>query len=365
MLGLRACLVLPLAVLLAGVSASAQTSLSASITNGQENPPTNPTLSTGGARPVSFGTATFAIDSTNTSIRFTATINNIDITGTQTADPNDNLTAAHIHASPTVTPATNGGVVWGFFGSPLNDNNPRDVVITPFASGAGGTISGKWDAPEGNNTTLAAQLPNILAGRAYINFHTTQFGGGEIRGNITLAPGISTGAALPAGRIGVGYSQTLAAAAVGTTPIWTATSGTLPAGITLSSDGVLSGTPTAVGTSNFTIQASTGAASFASKTFSLAILPTSLSFGNALRLGHVVDAANFATQFSIVNTGFLLPTNYPSTAGVRGSIRFSTAFADLAVTGLRFSQKNSFSSLGGLSKLQGGGLTALGGICIG
>jgi hypothetical protein len=47
----------------------------------------------------------------------------------------------------------------------------------------GGTISGKWDPPEGNGTTFAAQLANLKEGRAYINFHTTQFGGGEIRGN--------------------------------------------------------------------------------------------------------------------------------------------------------------------------------------
>jgi hypothetical protein len=40
---------------------------------------------------------------------------------------------------------------------------------------------------EGNNTTLTAQLPNILSGHAYINFHTVQFGGGEIRGNIVPA----------------------------------------------------------------------------------------------------------------------------------------------------------------------------------
>jgi hypothetical protein len=41
----------------------------------------------------------------------------------------------------------------------------------------------------GNGTTLAAQLPNILAGRAYINFHTTQYGGGEIRGFLAPEPG--------------------------------------------------------------------------------------------------------------------------------------------------------------------------------
>jgi hypothetical protein len=52
----------------------------------------------------------------------------------------------------------------------------------------GGTFSGKWDAPEGNNTTLAAQLPNVLGGLAYLNFHTTGFPGGEIRGQILRVP---------------------------------------------------------------------------------------------------------------------------------------------------------------------------------
>jgi len=62
------------------------------------------------------------------------------------------------------------------------------MVITPFTNGiVGGTVSGKWDAPEGNGTTLTAQLENIKAGRSYINFHTTQFGGGEIRGAIVGA----------------------------------------------------------------------------------------------------------------------------------------------------------------------------------
>ena len=114
---------------------------------------------------------------------FTATINTIDIGG-QTADNNDNLIAAHIHAGAAVTPGTNGPVVWGFFGAPFNDNNPNDQVFGPFqGGGVGGNFSGKWDAPEGNGTTLAAQLTNLRTGHAYINFHTVQFGGGEIRGN--------------------------------------------------------------------------------------------------------------------------------------------------------------------------------------
>src|SRR6266567_1467711 len=185
MLKLRSTLSVMFAILAAASCAKADVILVATLTNAAENPPTTPTTS-GGAPRTSFGFATFDLNNAMTAMTFTATITGIDITGTQSADPNDNLIAAHIHASPTVTPTTNAGVVWGFFGNPFNDNNPNDVVITPFATGVGFTISGKWDAPEGNGTTLAAQLPNILNGHSYINFHTMQFGGGEIRGALVV-----------------------------------------------------------------------------------------------------------------------------------------------------------------------------------
>jgi uncharacterized protein (TIGR03118 family) len=167
----------------AGIDPANQKLFVVSLTNSQEVPPTTPTLSGGGARPASSGTARFRFNSAQTAMTFTATINNIDVNGSQTADTNDNLTNAHVHAGASVAPGVNGPVVWGFFGAPFNDNNPNDASNTPFTSGVGGTFSGKWDAPEGNGTTLADQLSNLRQGRAYINFHTTQFGGGEIRGN--------------------------------------------------------------------------------------------------------------------------------------------------------------------------------------
>jgi uncharacterized protein (TIGR03118 family) len=158
-----------------------------SLTNSQEVPPTVPTTTAGAARPASFGTARFQFNEAQTAMTFTATVNNIDATGAQTADTNDDLLNAHIHAGPSVAPGVNGPVVWGFFGAPFNDNNPNDAAAAPFATGVGGTFSGKWDAPEGNGTTLAAQLTNLREGRAYINFHTRQFTGGEIRGNFPAA----------------------------------------------------------------------------------------------------------------------------------------------------------------------------------
>ena len=200
--GLRTVLLALVLVLVLATGADALV-LFANLTNAQENPPTTPTLSTGGPRPASFGSAIFELNDAMTAMTFTATVFNIDFTGSQTPDPNDNLIAAHIHAAPVVLPTQNVGVVWGFFGTPFNDNNPNDVVNTPFATGVGGTISGKWDAPEGNGTTLAAQLPNILSGNSYINFHTNQFPGGEIRGAIVPTPEPTTLALLGMGAAGM------------------------------------------------------------------------------------------------------------------------------------------------------------------
>ncbi len=201
---------LPLTLVLAfcmvfstGIPAHAITLLFADLTNGQEVPPTHPSTTTGGLRPMSFGTATFALNDARTAMTFSSTIFNIDLTGRQTLDTNDNLTVAHIHAGPNVTRTTNGPVAWGFFGTPFNDNNPNDVVVKPFSTGVGGTISGKWDAPEGNNTTLTAQVSNILGGRSYINFHTSQFAGGEVRGNISLAPEPTTFLLVSMGLVGL------------------------------------------------------------------------------------------------------------------------------------------------------------------
>ena len=172
----------------AGLSPSQVRLFVVNMTNSQEVPPANPTATGGGPRPASFGTARLRFNDAQTAMTFTSTVNNIDFTGSQTpGEANDNLAVAHIHAGPNVTTTTNGPVVWGFFGAPFNDTNPNDQRVTPFTSGVGGSISGKWDAPEGNNTTLAAQLANLREGRAYVNFHTVQFPGGEIRGNVLPA----------------------------------------------------------------------------------------------------------------------------------------------------------------------------------
>jgi hypothetical protein len=130
------------------------------------------------------------LNDAQTALTMKVTIFNIDVTGSQTLGTHDNLVpnppgAAHIHASALINPATRP-VVWGFFGFPDNDNNPDNLVVTPFTTGVGGTFASTWDVDEGNGTTLTAQLPNIFAERSYINFHTVQFPSGEIRGTLVV-----------------------------------------------------------------------------------------------------------------------------------------------------------------------------------
>ncbi|WP_238149828.1 putative Ig domain-containing protein [Dyella jiangningensis] len=79
-------------------------------------------------------------------------------------------------------------------------------------------------------------------------------------GTLTLTintPTISYAPANPAAAtVGVAYSQSLASASGGTSPYsYAIATGSLPPGITLASNGALSGTPTAGGTYNFTVTA--------------------------------------------------------------------------------------------------------------
>ncbi len=72
--------------------------------------------------------------------------------------------------------------------------------------------------------------------------------------SITINAGVSTTfAAPPAGQVGVAYTDTLTATG-GTAPYtWSVNAGSLPPGITLSSAGVLAGTPTTAGSYPFTV----------------------------------------------------------------------------------------------------------------
>ncbi|HEU5279051.1 MAG TPA: Ig domain-containing protein [Gaiellaceae bacterium] len=84
------------------------------------------------------------------------------------------------------------------------------------------------------------------------------------------APSVSiTTASLPGASVGSAYSSTLTASGSGAQS-WSLVSGSLPAGLSLASNGALSGTPQAAGTATFTVKVSAGGAT-AQKQFTLEV----------------------------------------------------------------------------------------------
>jgi hypothetical protein len=125
------------------------------------------------------GIGFFILNDAQNALSYDVTLTGLDIDGFQTpANPNDNVTRVHFHAAPA---GTNGGIVFGQI-DPNHDLD--DLVINPVT----GRITGVWDGNEGNGTTLAAQLANLLAGNLYFNVHTADHAGGEIRGQVLIVP---------------------------------------------------------------------------------------------------------------------------------------------------------------------------------
>lgn len=120
----------------------------------------------------------------------------------------------------------------------------------------------------------------------------------------TSAPLTITSASLGAAQTGSSYTATLAA--TGGTPAysWSVTSGSLPVGLALSSAGVISGAPTAAGTSTFTVgvsdngspsQAASAQESITVSSAQLAIKTVSLGYGTTGTGYSVALAANGGT----------------------------------------------------------------------
>src|SRR5262245_48187999 len=93
--------------------------------------------------------------------------------------------------------------------------------------------------------------------------------------SITITPELSidTSSPLPSGAIGIPYSLNLAASGGIPPYTWSVNSGTLPAGLTLSAAGVISGTPLGAGMGNFVIQVADTVSKPVTMGFSLTIIP--------------------------------------------------------------------------------------------
>jgi hypothetical protein len=209
------------------------------------------------------------------------------LTGTPTAAGTSNFTikvtdaagaaptkafALTINAAPSITTASLPG-------------GDLTVAYSQTLAASGGTTPYTWSITVGTlpaGLSLTASTGAITgtptaAGSSTFTVKVADNLGASATKSLTIVisalPSISTSSPLAAGSVGAAYSQTLAGSG-GTTPYsWSVTSGTLPAGLTLSSAGVLSGTPTTSGTSNFTVTLTDAAGGTASKAFALTINP--------------------------------------------------------------------------------------------
>ena len=120
----------------------------------------------------------------------------------------------------------------------------------------------------------------------------------------TAALTIDTSSPLPSGTKGQHYSTTLAASGGKPGYTWSLIPGSsLPAGLTLSSGGVISGTPTANGTKTFTVEVRDSVGATADKTFSLTIGGTAVDLAVLLsHQGTFRHDRNGKYQIEVANT---------------------------------------------------------------
>jgi hypothetical protein len=70
-------------------------------------------------------------------------------------------------------------------------------AIATSGGPASATIGGTWSATDVTQPLTAALVDSLIAGKIYVNFHTTANGGGEIRGQVKAGTGIITSVKQP------------------------------------------------------------------------------------------------------------------------------------------------------------------------
>ena len=155
-------------------------------------------------------------------------------------------------------------------------------------SASGGTIPYSWSLASGslpaglslNSASGAISGTPSASGTSSFTVQVTDSASKAAQQPLSIAISASspviTTSSLPAGQMGAAYQATLSASG-GTTPYsWSLASGSLPAGLSLNSaSGVISGTPSASGTSSFTVQVTDSASKAAQQPLSIAISASS------------------------------------------------------------------------------------------
>jgi uncharacterized repeat protein (TIGR03803 family) len=160
------------------------------------------------------------------------------------------------------------------YGTTSGDQNGGEGTV--FAVNTDGTSFTNLYNFTGGSNGLYSRCSLVLSGNTL--YGTTDQGGsfgyGTVfalwLGSVNPSLQISTTSLLN-GTNGLAYSQTLTASGGQPPYSWTNSSGSLPPGLTLATNGVISGIPTAAGTSNFTVQVTDISSDMATQALSLTI----------------------------------------------------------------------------------------------
>ncbi|GEP41834.1 beta strand repeat-containing protein [Brevifollis gellanilyticus] len=197
------------------------------------------------------------------------------------------------------------------------DGVPPTSVVQGVNSTSTGQYWAKWNIP-GNKATYTIVISGP-SGQAHYSFDRvtvdTAFSATAFQGDsmAELPVSISSTSPLAVGGLNAAYSVQIAAAG-GTAPLaFTVSTGTLPAGLTLSTTGLLSGTPTALGTSNFTVLVTDSNGLTASKAFATTITTTPSITTDSPLLTSLVKVPFAATQFAA--TAGTAPYSWTVSAG--------------------------------------------------
>jgi large repetitive protein len=179
---------------------------------------------------------------------------------------------------------------------------------------SGGQISGIPTTTSGSPFNFTAEATDSLGGFGTQSFTIT----------IIAAP-VVTAASLPNGEVGAVYStQTLTASGGSGSYTWSISSGALPGGLSLSSGGQISGTPTSSSGSpfNFTAKATDSAGGFGTQSFTITVIAgPSITTASPLPAG---DAGATYGQ-TLTASGGSTPYTWSVTSGSLGALSLSSA----------------------------------------
>ncbi|NTF46663.1 putative Ig domain-containing protein, partial [Rhizobium rhizogenes] len=210
---------------------------------------------------------------------FTYTATNLDGTSAP-ATVSISVSAPTIALAPPTLPAGTAGTAYSQTMTASGGTTPYSYAITTGALPAGltlspaGVLAGTPTAAGNFNITITATDSSTGTGAPFSTSRAYTLAIGAP--TITITP-----ATLPAAVGGTAYSQALTAAGGLGSYTYTVTSGTLPNGLTLSSAGLISGTPTAGGTSSFTVTAKDSANFTGSVAYNLTVTTPTITINPA------------------------------------------------------------------------------------